>query len=302
MLRLVVRSSIRLAHIMPPLIRLMRPHQWVKNLFVLAPLFFTPEAMTPAKIGVSLIAVAVFCLLASTVYIINDYCDRDSDRLHPTKKTRPIASGEVSPAWALGAAATILVSTTIIAIGWLPGRFVAIAFAYVAVNLLYSLRLKHVSILDVMLVAAGFVMRVDAGAVAIDITPSVWIIVCTFLLALFIAIAKRRDDVVRELGTAHRKSLDGYNLRFIDASLSMVLGSLLVSYLIYTTEDTVIAKYGTDQLYLTVPFVAAGVLRYLQVTLVEERSGSPTEIALTDRFLIAAVAGWVATFALLIYG
>jgi 4-hydroxybenzoate polyprenyltransferase len=286
---------------MPPLIRLMRPHQWVKNAFILAPLFFTPEAMTLPKIGLSLVAVGVFCLLSSTVYIINDYCDRENDRLHLTKRLRPIASGEVTAGWALGAAAILFACAAVFSLTQLPPRFSAIAGAYVVLNLLYSLRLKQVSILDVMIVAVGFVMRVDAGAVAIDIKPSVWILVCTFLLALFIALAKRRDDVVRELGASHRKSLAGYNQKFIDASLGMVLGALLVSYLIYTTDQEVIAKFGTDALYLTVPFVAAGVLRYLQITLVEERSGAPTEIAVSDPFLITAVLGWVATFAALMY-
>ena len=137
---------------------------------------------------------------------------------------------------------------------------------------------------------------------ALGIETTVWIIVCAFLLALFMALAKRRDDLVKAMSSSHRTSLKGYNLAFIDQSLTMVMGSLLVSYLIYTTDSAVIAKFGTNKLYLTAPFVAAGVLRYLQITLVEEDSGSPTDVVLTDKFLIATVAGWVATFAILIYG
>ena len=164
---------------------------------------------------------------------------------------------------------------------------------YVAISVAYSLWLKHVSLLDVMVISVGFVLRVAAGAVAIDVEPTVWIVVCTWLLALFLALAKRRDDLVRALSGTHRPSLGGYNLPFIDASLAMVLGSLLVSYIIYTTQ--------TEHLYLTAPFVAAGVLRYLQITLVEQRSGSPTELALRDRFLVVTILGWIATFAALIY-
>jgi decaprenyl-phosphate phosphoribosyltransferase len=176
------------------------------------------------------------------------------------------------------------------------------AAIYFSINLLYSFRLKHVAILDVLIVAAGFVLRVDAGAAAIQVEPTVWIVVCTGLLALFLALAKRRDDLAKDLSEEHRPSLAGYSRRFIDQALAMILGALLVSYLIYTTDQTVIARYGTDKLYLTAPFVIAGVLRYLQITVVEERSGSPTDIALTDRFLIATMFGWVVVFGLLIYG
>jgi 4-hydroxybenzoate polyprenyltransferase len=276
-----------------PYVRLVRPRQWVKNVFVVAPLFFTPEALTVTNVAAVGLAFVVFCLFASTVYIVNDYFDREADRQHPEKRNRPLASGAVSTtsAWALAAAlagTAIVVSLTL-----LPRMFAVMAIGYLVLNLLYSVWLKHVSLLDVMIISIGFVLRVDAGAVVIDVDPTVWITVCTWLLALFLALAKRRDDLVRALTGTHRPSLQGYNLPFIDASLAMVLGSLLVSYIIYTTN--------TENLYLTAPFVAAGVLRYLQITLVEQRSGSPTELALRDRFLVVTVLGWIATFAVLIY-
>lgn len=284
------------------LFRLVRPRQWVKNAFVAAPLFFTPSAWTKPQITAVLLTLIVFCLLSSAVYIINDFADREADRLHPVKKTRPIASGEISPSLALALAGLLLaVAAAAVAVPFLPETVVRIAALYLGINLLYSFWLKHVSLLDVLMVATGFVLRVDAGAAAIGIDPTVWIVVCTGLLALFLALAKRRDDVTKLLSEEHRPSLAGYNRRFIDTALSMVLGALLVSYLIYTTDQSVIARYGTDKLYLTAPFVIAGVLRYLQITLVEERSGSPTDIALTDRFLIVTVLGWVAVFGLLIY-
>lgn len=283
------------------LLRLMRPKQWVKNGFVAAPLFFTPSAMTWSGVAATAMAVAVFCLAASAVYVINDWMDRDADRLHPEKRHRPLASGEVSLGAAMGL--TVLLLIAAVALAWqLPPLFRWLAGVYVVMNLAYSLWLKRVALLDVMLIAAGFVLRVDGGAAAIEVRATVWITVCTFLLALFIALAKRRDDVVRALGSDHRASLKGYNRVFIDQALSMILGALLVSYIIYTTDPGVRENYDSDNLYLTTPFVAAGVLRYLQIALVEERAGAPTDLALSDRFLIACVIGWVATFAVLIYG
>jgi 4-hydroxybenzoate polyprenyltransferase len=282
--------------------RLLRPRQWVKNAFIVAPLFFTPAAWTKSQSVAVLVTVIVFCFLSSTVYVINDYADREADRLHPEKKKRPIASGEISAAGAVAIAAVLFAVAAALAIGLLPHAVVVVAAMYFAINLLYSFGLKHVSILDVLIVAAGFVLRVDAGAAAIEVEPTVWIVICTGLLALFLALAKRRDDLARDLSETHRPSLAGYNRRFIDQALAMILGALLVSYLIYTTDQSVIARYGTDKLYLTAPFVIAGVLRYLQITVVEERSGSPTDIALTDRFLIITMLGWVVVFGLLIYG
>ena len=282
--------------------RLLRPRQWVKNVFVAAPLFFTPPAWTPDDSVAVVVTMAVFCLLSSAVYVINDFADREADRLHPVKKHRPIASGEVGPGAALAVAAVLLAGAAILAILALPVTVALVAALYLVINLLYSFWLKHVSLVDVLIVAAGFVLRVEAGAAAIAVEPTVWIVVCTGLLALFLALAKRRDDLAKLLSQEHRPSLAGYNPRFIDTALAMILGALLVSYLIYTTDQTVISRYGTDKLYLTAPFVVAGVLRYLQITLVEQRSGSPTDIALTDRFLIATVVGWVVVFGLLIYG
>lgn len=280
----------------------MRPRQWVKNAFVAAPLFFTPSAWTARQVAAVATTVILFCLLASAIYVVNDYADRDADRLHPEKRKRPIAAGEVDPMAALALAAALVAVAIVFAAALVPWPATRVALLYLALNLLYSFWLKHVSLLDVLIVSIGFVLRVEAGALAIGVDATVWIVVCTGLLALFIALAKRRDDITRVMSEGHRPSLVGYNLRFIDAALAMVLGALLVSYLIYTTDQSVIHRYGTDKLYLTAPFVVAGVLRYLQITLVEERSGSPTDIALTDRFLIATVLGWAGVFGLIIYG
>jgi 4-hydroxybenzoate polyprenyltransferase len=245
-------------------------------------------------------AVAAFSLAASAVYVFNDFCDRDADRLHPAKRLRPIASGAVSPKAALAFAALLLAGAALLA-SQLPSPFRTVLGVYLALNLAYSWHLKHVSLLDVLIVAVGFVLRVEAGAFAIGVVPSVWIVVCTGLLALFLALAKRRDDLVSGVAAGHRIALAGYNLRFVDTAIAVVLGALAVSYLLYTADQAVIRRYGTERLYLTAPFVLAGMLRYLQIALVEERSGAPTDIALSDRFLIVCVLGWLAVFGYLIY-
>ncbi len=286
---------------MPPAIRLLRPKDWVKNAFVLAPLFFTPEAVTMRNIWLVALGLVSFCAESSAVYIINDYVDRDADRRHPDKRIRPLAAGTVGLPLAFAMLAALAAGGLGLGLG-LDLKFAGILATYLAVNLAYSLRLKRLAIVDVLLVSVGFVLRVEGGSALIGVNPSVWIIVCTGLLALFLALAKRRDDLVKQLDAGHRAALRGYNLAFVDTSITAVLGGLLVSYLIYTTDPQVIQRFGTDRLYLTAPFVIAGVLRYLQITMVEERSGSPTAIALSDRFLILSVSGWVVTFAALMYG
>lgn len=283
------------------LLRLVRPRQWVKNAFVAAPLFFSPWAVNFANVGSVLIAVGVFSLLSSAVYVVNDFFDRDADRLHPEKKHRPLASGAVSPTQGVILAVSLLATASLLAMSLLPREFLIYAGIYFILNLLYSTWLKHVAILDVLIVAAGFVLRIDAGASVIDVSPSVWISLATGLLALFLALAKRRDDLVKTLSNTHRASLSGYNLRFVDSCLAVTLGALLVCYLMYTTDSETIRRFKTDQLWLTAPFVIAGVMRYLQITLVEERSGSPTDIVVTDRFLIITITGWAATIGFLIY-
>lgn len=284
----------------PGAIRLLRIRQWVKNAFIAAPLFFTPSVVSPESVLRVVAGIVCFCALSSAVYILNDYVDRESDRLHETKRHRPLASGAVSPAAALAMMGALVLAGFTGAVT-LDLGFASIGAAYFALNVAYSFGLKRVSILDVMIIALGFVLRVYAGGVLIGVSPTVWIIVCTGLLALFLALAKRRDDLAKGLGGDHRASLAGYSTRFLDTAVSIVLGALVVSYIIYTTDTGNRERFGTDQLFITTPFVIAAVLRYLQITIVEERSGSPTDIVLTDRFLILAALGWLATFGWLIY-
>ncbi|MBE9558389.1 MAG: UbiA prenyltransferase family protein [Proteobacteria bacterium] len=285
---------------LPPIIRLLRPKQWIKNGFVAAPLFFTPDKVNAASLLDVLAGFAVFCMVASAVYCLNDLRDAEADRNHPVKKDRPIASGAISPATAMVLMALLLAGGAALG-AWRVPVILWVVGAYFATNIAYTLHLKHIAILDVLTVAFGFVLRVEAGALIIDIEPSAWILIVTGLLALFIALAKRRDDIVRDLDAVHRKSLDGYTLPFLDGSLMAVLSTLLVSYLIFTTDQAVMARLDSEQLYFTGPFVIAGVLRYLQLTLVYERSGSPTDLVYRDLGLQLSVAGWLATFVWLLY-
>lgn len=293
-------DAVRRGSSLGALVRLMRPHQWVKNAFVLAPLFFTPSVFSADMALRVALGVVAFCLVSSAVYVLNDYMDREADRLHPTKRHRPIASGEVSPLAALGLLATLLGVGFAGAVRLGPD-FALLAALYFAINVAYSIRLKQMSIVDVMTITAGFVLRVQAGAALIGVQPSVWIIMCTGLVAMFLALAKRRDDVVKSLGADHRAALMGYTKPFLDTAIAIVLGALVIAYVMYTTDTEVSERLGTDHLYATVPFVLAGILRYLQMTLVEERSGSPSRAVVRDRFLVACVGLWTLTFAALIY-
>jgi 4-hydroxybenzoate polyprenyltransferase len=287
---------------MLPILGLLRPHQWIKNAFIVAPLFFTPADVTWPNLINVVLGFGCFSAMASAIYILNDWRDRDSDRKHPRKKMRPLAAGAVSGTSAAALALGLAVGSAGVAIILLPRGFVIVLAIYVVQNVAYNLWLKQVAILDVLCIAIGFVLRIYAGGELIGVTLTVWIVACTLLLALFLAFAKRRDDLVLGVDDEHRLSLSGYNLPFIDASLAIVLAALVVSYLLYTTQPDNMARLHSDKLFLTAPFVIAGVLRYLQVTLVEHRSGSPTRLALSDPFLMLTILGWIATFAFLIYG
>ena len=280
---------------------MLRPRQWVKNAFVMAPLFFTPPAFSLRNVELVVAGVVSFCALASAIYILNDYIDREADRKHPEKQFRPLAAGTISVRLAFALFGILLASGFAIALST-SYEFTWIATAYVALNLAYSFGLRHVAILDVLIIALGFTLRVQAGAVLIDIAPSAWIVITTGLLALFLALAKRRDDLSRNLSNDHRRSLNGYTLPFLDVAATVMLGALLVAYMIYTTDANVMKELNTDKIYYTTPFVVAGILRYLQIALVEKGSGSPTDVVLGDRFLITTIVGWAITFGVLIHG
>jgi decaprenyl-phosphate phosphoribosyltransferase len=293
-------TSLRAARSRSPLLQLLRPQQWVKNGFVAAPLFFTPSAVSLGSVGTVTLGIVSFCSLSSAVYILNDLIDRDRDLVHPTKQERPLAARTVSTATALTLMGALATVALVLALSLSP-RFAAIASIYLLNNAAYSFWLKHVAIVDVFMIAFGFLLRMRGGAELVHVEPSVWLEIMTGLLALFLALAKRRDDLVLSVGRDQRGSLEGYNKPFLDAALIMLLASLMVAYLIYTTDREVMVRLGTPDLVLTTPFVMAGLLRYLQITLVEERSGSPTTMVLSDRFLIGCVLGWIATFGFMLY-
>ncbi len=250
----------------------------------------------------TMIAFIAFSLVASSVYIFNDYHDIEEDRKHPTKKNRPLASGKVSKQ----SAKTVMIILLMfgLAISYLLKSTVFyLILSYFILNLLYTLKLKHIVIIDTFIIATGFVIRIFVGSQTGNIWLSMWIIIMTFLLALFIALAKRRDDVLiyLETGDKARKIIDGYNLEFLNTSMVIMASVVIVSYIMYTISSDVVSRMHSENLYLTVVFVILGLLRYMQITIVEKKSGSPTEMLLRDRFLQLSILGWIATFILLIY-
>ena len=282
------------------IIRLIRPKEWIKNIFVFVPLFFSKNLFDVPEFQAVLIGAVLFCLAASSIYVLNDLKDAVTDRLHPTKKSRPIARGDVS------ARVAVLLFVLLSVIGllgalWLSRSFFAVLLIYYVINIAYCFSLKNIAIIDIYCVAAGFILRMLAGAELIHVALSIWILICTGLLALFLALAKRRDDFVQHLPVSHRGSNVGYNIHFIDTAIVIFLTALMIAYAIYTTQDEVVLRLGTTHFYWTIPVVLFGVLRYLQITLVEERSGSPTTLLLTDKFLLGAVLSWIVISALLIY-
>ncbi len=250
----------------------------------------------------TLLSFISFSCCASAVYILNDYCDIEADRLHPRKKKRPLASGTIPLPNAFILMSSLLIFGFSLMI-WLSPRASCVLAGYVLMNIGYCFGLKKVSILDVTLIATGFVLRLFIGATVGNIPLSMWIIVITFLLALFLALAKRRDDVLVFLKTGKkmRESIDGYTLQFVDAAMMIMASIVIVSYLLYTTSTEVISKLHSEYLYLTAVFVVLGVMRYLQIALVEENSGSPTEVLLHDRFMQMTIIGWLAAFYWILY-
>lgn len=282
--------------------KLMRIDQWIKNAFIFLPLFFSGEWFNYAHYENLLIGFFSFSLAASSLYIINDIQDADYDRLHPEKSKRPIASGTIKSPKAMILALTLFACSILLA--YLSGiAFLYIIIGYTVLNLIYSFGLKHIPILDISIISVGFVLRIYAGGILTDVALSKWIVLMTFLLAMFLAIAKRRDDVLLfdETGKTMRRSIDGYTIPFINAVIAMMSSVISVTYILYTTSAEVIGRIGNDNVYLTSIFVIIGLLRYLQITIVEEKSGSPVKLLFRDIFIQACIACWVASFYFLIY-
>ena len=284
------------------IITLIRPHQYIKNLFIFLPLFFAARITETELLLNAVIAFLAFSLAASSIYILNDYQDIEDDKLHPKKKTRPLAAGIITTPQAF-MIMTVLFIAGITVMASISFTAMNILLVYLALNIAYSFYLKRVAILDVMIIAIGFVLRIFVGSAVTDTPLSMWIVIMTFLLALFMALAKRRDDVLiyLETGEKMRKVVDGYNLQFLDAAMAIMASVVIVAYTIYTTSTEVITRVQSEHLYLTAFFVIVGVMRYLQIVFVDKDSGSPTRIALKDRFMQITLIGWIATFAWVLY-
>lgn len=281
---------------------LIRIQQWVKNLFIFAPLFFSGNITHESYYLNAGLTFLCFSFLASFVYIINDYRDIDLDRLHPTKKKRALASGAIQTNTALLFGALLL--TASFGIAFLVNTTLIYCLAvYLLLNLAYSFWLKYISIIDVVVVSLGFVLRVCTGGYVFEIEVSPWLVIMTFLLALFIVIAKRRDDIHLESTNQVklRKSISGYNEAYINVCLGILLAILIVSYLLYVTAPETALRYSGKPLYISTIFVIVGVLRYLQITLVENKSGSPTKIIFTDLFTQVNLIMWILFFVIIIY-
>ena len=284
------------------LIRLLRLQQWLKNGVVLAGLIFAGEVNLIDKVIIAIQATAAFCLLSSSVYILNDITDRNRDRLHPLKKTRPIASGEISVATA-SIIGLILAAAGIILSIFINQNFVIMVVGYLVLNIFYTFLLKNVVILDVMAIAGGFVLRAAGGAAAIDVQISGWLLITTFVLALFLGLGKRRHELIyleKEAGS-HRKILEKYSTYLLDQLIGVVTASTVITYLFYTLSPEVSAKLGTRYLYITIPFVIYGIFRYLYLVHKEEKGGSPTRLLFTDRPLLLDVLLWLASVILILY-
>lgn len=282
---------------------LLRVNQYLKNLIVFLPLFFAQKISDPALLHDTAIAFICFCFLASAVYIINDLIDIDYDKTHSLKKLRPLASGQVNKVQAL-IVMLIMAGISFTLSSLLLNLQVTLLLAvYAGINICYSVWLKHYAVIDISLIAAGFVIRIFVGSFASGVDLSHWIVLMTFLLALFLALAKRRDDVVVFLknGEKQRKVADGYNVKLLDSSLVIMSSVLIVSYMIYTISAETVSKFHTDKLYLTIVFIILGLLRYLQLTYVQEKSGSPTNVFINDICIQLCVIGWIISCSFLLY-
>lgn len=299
-------SSVRVTEaprsLVSSLLRSVRPEQWTKNLVVFAALLFGQQLLSPKSVVLATVAFVVFCALSGVVYLINDVMDRDADRRHPVKSRRPIASGALPVPTALAAAGGLGVGA-LAASWWVGPAFLATSASYVGLLTLYSGPLKHVVVADVLTIALGFVLRAVAGAVAIGVDISHWLLVCTILLALFLALAKRRQEMVllADSASSHRRILREYSPYLLDQMISVVTASTLTGYALYTVSPETIEKFGTDRLIYTLPFPLYGIFRYLYLVHQKQGGGSPAELLLHDRPLLLCVLLWAVSVILIIY-
>lgn len=278
-----------------------RPADWVKNVFVAAPLFFSGQATVWAKVWMTGLVVAAFCAMSSAVYLFNDIADREHDRLHPRKRHRPIAAGAVT----IGVAVMSMVALVGLALASVSFSYqvMLLVAGYGLMNVAYSLWLKHIVILDVFCIGIGFVLRVFGGGLAIDVPPSSWLVLATFLLSLFLALAKRRHELLAmpEKANNHRPVLELYSIRLLDELISVVTPVTLLTYILYTLDHATMERFHSEHLYLSTPFVTFGIFRYLYLVHVRDSGGSPTDLVIGDIPLITAILSWIGAFVLIVY-
>lgn len=283
------------------IIQLLRVEHWVKNLFLFIPAFFAARLSEPLILERALVGFLAFSLVASAVYVLNDLVDAPQDRNHPDKCRRPIASGAINRSQAL------LILTILLALGAVTSAFLSwemllFTLLYFAVNVAYSFSLKHFALIDISLIGVGFLLRVLAGGAVTGVAVSQWLIVLTFLLALILGLAKRRGEYVVAMGENNfRKALEGYNLPFLDMAMVVCSTVAVVAYLMYCFSPEVTIRIGSDKIFYTAFFVVIGILRYLQLTLVFNKTESPTRALLRDRFLQIVLLGWIGCFVWLLY-
>ncbi len=284
------------------IIRSMRPAQWTKNLFVFAALIFARRFFSPRDLALTLGAFLVFCVVSGAFYIFNDIKDCEEDRAHPKKCLRPIAHGDLGKGQAM-AASIILTVIGLVAAFLLHRNFFYAVVIYLALQLAYSLKLKHVVILDVFVIAAGFVVRVVAGGLVIDVPISSWLLICTTLLALLLAMGKRRHELIllEDKAIHHRAILKEYSAYLLDQMIAVVTASTLIAYCLYTISPETVAKFGTEHLIWTAAFVLYGIFRYLYLIHQKGKGGSPEELIIQDKPLLFNIVLWIGAVILIIY-
>ena len=282
---------------------LLRLPQWLKNMFLFAPVIFSKHLFEEGYVWIVAEAFLVFSLLSSAVYVINDIADRESDRMHPVKRNRPIASGAISPAQGAGLAAVLLVLTVVLA-SPLNTKFLAAAGLYFLLNLAYSYSLKHVILVDVFIIASGFMLRVLAGAFVIDVQVSHWLVLCTLFVSLFLAISKRRGEMLlieNTEGYEGRAVLREYDLGFVDQMMTITAAGMAISYALYTVAERTVTVFGTENLIFTTVFVLFGIFRYLYLVRVKRTDDNPTHVLTTDLPMVLNISGWFLACVVIIY-
>lgn len=289
---------------MKHVISLIRPNNWVKNLIVILPAFFAAKLLELRlnelyNLGITFLA---FCCSSSLIYVINDVIDQDIDRLHPKKSKRPIASGNLNTKQ-VSVVISALVLCIIITFFFIPQKVIYFVFAYIIMNLIYCFGWKNVAIVDIVLISLGFVFRVMAGGEATNTFTSHWIIILIFLLMFSIAIAKRRDDLILSQSTneLYRKSQTGYTIQFIDIAKTISFSVTLVAYIIYSVSNEAMERMGSNNVYITSLPVFLGIMRYIQLTIVYKKSGSPVDLLLRDKLLISSILLWIVLFITILY-